>query len=374
MSKVVFRQWNVDQGDLFPPAFKDLVPADHLVHFIRRVVAEDLDLSAIYGGYTTTRGQPPYHPGLMTALLLYGYCRGVYTSRKIEVACGERLDFRALVGSERPDHSTIAEFRKRHRDGLAALFVQVLALCRDAGMVKLGHVALDGTKMMAVFGAIVGFCHLIDGFTNRQLVNRVSQLRVDAAYNSRHATYDLRRLRRKGLIVKIPKSHRYQLTADGRRVAVLFTKAFNRVLTPGLSLLDPNLPSELLPRSPLATAWRKLEQSLERFADEPDHEDVERLPAGFQRSGRSGCGESREARKANSTSSDLSGRGPHPPERANCALVGALSSIVDQLGYRPREMHGPTAPKEAATDTASSLQNGHIGLAGRLLRQPARAT
>jgi len=149
MSKVVFRQWNVDQGDFFPPAFKDLVPAEHLVHFIRRVVAEDLDLSAIYGGYSTTKGQPPYHPGLMTALLLYGYCRGVYTSRKIEIACEERLDFRALVGSERPDHSTIAEFRKRHRDGLATLFVQVLVLCRDAGMVKLGHVALDGTKMGA---------------------------------------------------------------------------------------------------------------------------------------------------------------------------------------------------------------------------------
>ncbi len=149
MSKVVFRQWNVDQGELFPPTFKDLVPEDHLVHFVRRIVAEDLDLSAIYARYTTTKGQPPYHPGLMTALLLYGYCRSVYTSRKIEVACEERLDFRALVGSERPDHSTIAEFRKRHRDGLAMLFVQVLALCRDAGMVKLGHVSLDGTKMGA---------------------------------------------------------------------------------------------------------------------------------------------------------------------------------------------------------------------------------
>ncbi len=149
MSKVVFRRWNVDQGELFPPAFKDLVPEGHLVHFVRRIVAEDLDLSPIYAQYTAPKGQPPYHPGLMTALLLYGYCRGVYTSRKIEVACEERLDFRALVGSERPDHSTIAEFRKRHRDGLATLFVQVLTLCRDAGMVKLGHVSLDGTKVGA---------------------------------------------------------------------------------------------------------------------------------------------------------------------------------------------------------------------------------
>ena len=149
MRKHVFRRWDVDQHELFPAAFRDLVPASHLVHFVRRVVAEDLDLSAIYADYDSPRGQPPYHPGLMTALLLYGYCRGTYSSRKIEVACEERLDFRALVGSERPDHSTIAEFRRRHQDALGSLFVQVLALCRDAGLAKLGHVSLDGTKMAA---------------------------------------------------------------------------------------------------------------------------------------------------------------------------------------------------------------------------------
>ncbi len=149
MSKEVFRPWDVDQCELFPPAFKDLVPAGHLVHFIRRVVAEDLDLSGIYAGYDSTLGQPPYHPGLMTALLLYGYSRGVYTSRRLELACEERIDFRALVGAERPDHSTIAQFRKQHRQALEAFFVQVLSLCRDAGMVKLGHVALDGTKVRA---------------------------------------------------------------------------------------------------------------------------------------------------------------------------------------------------------------------------------
>jgi transposase len=149
MAKEVFRRWDVDQCELFPAAFRDLVPAGHLVHFLRRVVAEDLDLAGIYAGYASTKGQPPYHPGLMTALLLYGYCRGIYTSRRMEVACEERLDFRALVGAERPDHSTIAEFRKQHRDALEGLFIQVLALCRDAGMVKLGHVALDGTKMPA---------------------------------------------------------------------------------------------------------------------------------------------------------------------------------------------------------------------------------
>ena len=149
MAKQVFRRWDVSQGDLFPQAYLDLVPQDHLVHFVRRVVLEDLDLSAIYATYTETKGQPPYDPRLMTALLLYGYCRGVYTSRKLELACEERLDFRALVGNEHPDHSTISKFRKDHQEHLTALFVQILVLCREAGMVKLGHVALDGTKVKA---------------------------------------------------------------------------------------------------------------------------------------------------------------------------------------------------------------------------------
>jgi transposase len=147
--KQVFRSWDVEQFDLFPAAPRDLVPASHLVHFLRRVVRDDLDLSGVYAKYTAPKGQPPYHPGLMTALLLYGYCRAVYTSRRLEIACEERLDFRALVGAERPDHSTIAQFRKDHREALSGLFVQVLALCRDAGMAKLGHVALDGTKVKA---------------------------------------------------------------------------------------------------------------------------------------------------------------------------------------------------------------------------------
>lgn len=144
-----FRPWDVDQGRLFPPAPKDLLPARHLAHFIREVVREELDLSAIYARYEESRGYPPYHPGMMTALLLYGYCRGIYSSRRLEQACEERVDFMVLTGMEKPDHSTICQFRTDHRTALSALFVQVLALCRDAGMVKLGHVALDGTKVKA---------------------------------------------------------------------------------------------------------------------------------------------------------------------------------------------------------------------------------
>lgn len=120
------------------------------------------------------------------------------------------------------------------------------------------------SRVMAVLAAMVGFCHLLEGFTNRQLVRRASRL-FDAPYSSRQATYDLRRLKRKGLIVKLEGSHRYTLTPTGRRVAVLFTKAYGRVLAPGLSLLDPNLPDEVRYRDPLAIAWRKLQAALDLF-------------------------------------------------------------------------------------------------------------
>jgi transposase len=149
MAKEVFRRWDADQGVLFPGSIRDAVPPGHLVHFVRKVVVEDLDLSKVYARYTQAKGQPPYDPRLMVALLLYACCRGVYSSRRIEIACEERLDFRALVGSERPDHTTLCQFRQDHWGAISELFVQVLQLCRDAGMAKLGHVSLDGTKIQA---------------------------------------------------------------------------------------------------------------------------------------------------------------------------------------------------------------------------------
>ena len=120
---------------------------------------------------------------------------------------------------------------------------------------------------MAVLAAAVGFTHLLAGFDNPTLVRLVGTL-IDAPYTSRQATYDLRRLRRKGLIIRLPGRHRYQLTPLGRRVAVLFTKTYGRVLAPGLAVLDPHLPDELSRRSPLATAWRQLDRSLDTFIDE----------------------------------------------------------------------------------------------------------
>ena len=148
MSKT-FRDWDVEQGWLLPPSVLDFVPPDHLAHFVRDTVRESLDLSAIMDEYTEERGYPPYHPTMMTALLLYAYCQGVYSSRRIAKGCTERLDFMAVTGLNQPDFRTVSDFRKRHLEALSGLFVQVLKLCRQAGLAKLGHVALDGTKVKA---------------------------------------------------------------------------------------------------------------------------------------------------------------------------------------------------------------------------------
>jgi len=148
MSKT-FRPWLVDQPQLLPRSVDEFVPAGHMAHFIRDMVRDDLDLSAILCAYTEMRGYPPFDPRMMTALLLYGYSRGAYSSRRLARACEERLDFMAVTAQNRPDFRTISEFRRRHLGALSGLFVQVLKLCQRAKLVELGHVALDGTKMKA---------------------------------------------------------------------------------------------------------------------------------------------------------------------------------------------------------------------------------
>ena len=148
MSKV-FRPWDVEEVWLFPASVQDFVPPGHIAHLIRETVREGLDLKTILAQYDPERGYPPYHPGMMTALLLYAYSQGVYSSRRIDRACHERVDFMAVTGLSHPDFRTISEFRRRHLTALSGLFVQVLGLCRKAGLVTLGHVALDGTKIKA---------------------------------------------------------------------------------------------------------------------------------------------------------------------------------------------------------------------------------
>jgi transposase len=148
MSKT-FRAWKIDEPLLLPPMVQDFVAKDHLARFVLSVVSDEVDLGAITSTYGSERGQPPFDPTLMTALLLYSYCCGIYSSRRIAKACRERVDFMSIAAFDAPDFRTISDFRKRHLKALGALFGQILQLCEKAGLVKLGHVALDGTKIKA---------------------------------------------------------------------------------------------------------------------------------------------------------------------------------------------------------------------------------
>jgi len=145
-----YRPYNPKQAYLLPPSPSEWLPEGHLAHFVMDVVAQ-LDLSPIHRRCQSTdpRGVQPYHPAMMTALLVYGYCVGVASSRKIEKKTYEDVAFRVVAGENHPDHTRISEFRRVHLDALAGLFVQVLELAKKAKMVKLGNVALDGTKMKA---------------------------------------------------------------------------------------------------------------------------------------------------------------------------------------------------------------------------------
>ncbi len=148
-NKTNFRSYDPDQSMLLPPSLHDWLPEGHLAYFLRETILE-LDLSAILDTYDSSKGgSPAYHPVMMTQLLAYGYCVGVRSSRKIERATHEVVPFRVLAANQHPDHDTISEFRRRHADALAGLFVQILDMCRAKGMAKLGRVAIDGSKVRA---------------------------------------------------------------------------------------------------------------------------------------------------------------------------------------------------------------------------------
>jgi transposase len=143
-----FRPYDRDQLRLMPPALADWVPEGHLARFVSDLV-DDLDLTAIEDTYAEERGYPPYHPRMMVTVLLYAYCTGTYSSRKIAARLEDSVAFRFLAAENQPDFRTISDFRKRHSAALAALFTQVLRVCRQAGLVKLGRVAIDGTRLKA---------------------------------------------------------------------------------------------------------------------------------------------------------------------------------------------------------------------------------
>jgi transposase len=138
-----------DQVFLMPPSLREWVPEDHLVWTVLDAVAE-MDLGAFYASYRADgHGRPAYEPSMMVALLLYAYARGNRSSRAIERACVEDVAYRVVAGNLVPDHSTIAEFRVRHEAPLGEVFTSVLSLCQRMGLVRVGVVAIDGTKVAA---------------------------------------------------------------------------------------------------------------------------------------------------------------------------------------------------------------------------------
>lgn len=145
-----YRFWDPDQAYLLPPSPRDWLGEDDLVYFVLDTTL-DLDLSAITSKYEggDGRGQPPFHPRMMVTLLIYSYTQGVFSSRRIAKRCGRDAAYRVIVHDDVPDFPTISDFRKLHLPELEGLFLQVLQLCQEAGLVKLGHVSLDGTKIKA---------------------------------------------------------------------------------------------------------------------------------------------------------------------------------------------------------------------------------
>jgi transposase len=187
-----FLPYDLDQQYLLPPSLRDWVPEGHLIWFLSDLV-DSLDLSAVLSAYEKddARGRAGYHPVMMTKLLLYAYAVGKPSSRKIERACWEEVPFRVLSADQHPDHSSVSEFRRRHLGALAALFVQVLVLCREAGLVKLGHVALDGTKVKANASKHKAMSYGRMCKTEKELEREVARLlaeaeRIDAQEDARY--------------------------------------------------------------------------------------------------------------------------------------------------------------------------------------------
>lgn len=144
-----FRVYDQDQPMLLPPDLRDWLAPDHPARMVDDLVEQGLDLSAVYASYTEVRGAPPYDPRLMLKILIYGYSHGITSSRALERRCQDDVAFRFLTAQAAPDFVAINRFRTRHGAALKQLFTQSLALCAQAGLVSLGRVALDGTKLRA---------------------------------------------------------------------------------------------------------------------------------------------------------------------------------------------------------------------------------
>src|ERR1700730_2282744 len=175
-----YRPYLPDQDFLLPPSLRDWLPEDHLVYFVSDLV-DELDLSAITTVYEDEeRGLPPYHPVMLTKVLVYAYCIGIFSSRRIQRRLAEDVGFRVLAAGNQPDFRTIADFRKRHLTALRGFFEQVLRLAREMGAPHLGRAALDGSKVKANESKHKAMSDKRMGEKQRQLRAEVAQLLAQA--------------------------------------------------------------------------------------------------------------------------------------------------------------------------------------------------
>ncbi len=176
-----FRPYDPDQALLMAPVLQEWVPEGDLAHFVSDLVEDSLDLSEIYASYEQERGYPPYDPRLMLKLLIYGYATGTVSSRKLEQATHRDVAVRMLVADQHPDYRSIARFRARHLDALAELFVQALRLCKKAGLVKMGTLAIDGTKLRANASRHKAMSYERMGKAESQLEAEIAAIEAQAA-------------------------------------------------------------------------------------------------------------------------------------------------------------------------------------------------
>src|SRR3984893_666800 len=186
-----YRPYLPNQDFLLPPSLRDWLPEDHLVYFVSDLV-DELDLSAILTVYEDEeRGFPPYHPVMLTKVLVYAYCVGIFSSRRIQRRLAEDVGFRVLAAGNEPDFRTIADFRKRHLTALSGFFEQVLRVASAMGVPRLGRVALDGTKVKANASKHKAMSYKRMGEKQRQLRAEVQELlakaeATDAAEDAEH--------------------------------------------------------------------------------------------------------------------------------------------------------------------------------------------
>jgi len=180
-----FRDYDQYQSFLLPPSLDDWLPKDHTARFISEAVDEMLDLSSVYASYERSDGAPPYDPKMMLKLLVYAYSVGVTSSREMERRCQVDVAFRWLCANTAPDYRSISRFRRRHLLALDDLFIQVLTLCADAGLVSLGRVALDGTKLRASASRHKAMSHDRMGPKIEQLAAQVAAMLAEAEATDR---------------------------------------------------------------------------------------------------------------------------------------------------------------------------------------------